>query len=203
MIIDLIRHTTPDVPSGTCYGQSDLTLESSYPDEFEKIYKKIAPHGQEEPYDLLITSPLKRCKQLADTLNAKHRRTDERIKEYDFGDWELLPWSEIKGKQSETWMKNFVDQPAPNGESMLIMQQRVMHFWQELIEELADTTQSSNVQKPPKSIAIVSHSGVQRLLHADILKTPLEYMFRLQLDFGAVIRLKHDVKNELTTIHHL
>lgn len=191
MIIDLIRHTTPDVDSGICYGQSDLDLVHGYEQEFAQVQQKIHPYGNTEPYDLLVSSPLQRCSKLASTLKAKQSKFDDRIMEYNFGDWELKPWAEIKDEDSRQWMKNFVDQPAPNGDSILIMQQRVIEFWQELI------------QSQYQSVAVVTHSGVQRLIHAHILATPLHLMFRVQLEFGAIIRCQHDAKTELTTVKHL
>lgn len=186
MNIDLIRHTTPDIAEGICYGQSDLALKPSYPQEFELIHGKLMPH-----YDRVISSPLQRCLQLAKTLETDSLLEDPRIMEYDFGDWELKPWAEFKTTQAQNWMNNFVDQPAPNGDSMVIMQTRVLQFWTELLEN------------GHQNVAVVTHSGVQRLLHAHILQTPLKFMFRLELGFGAVIRVKHNVDAGFTTLKHL
>ena len=33
MEVILIRHTTPDVPTGTCYGQSDVPLKETFEEE--------------------------------------------------------------------------------------------------------------------------------------------------------------------------
>jgi len=186
MIIDLIRHTTPDIAQGICYGQTDLSLKPSYPQEFERIQHKVYNN-----YDLVVSSPLQRCLRLAQTLNTDTLEQDPRIMEYNFGDWELQPWSEFKSAQAEHWMNNFIDQPAPNGDSMISMQTRVMSFWLETLS------------RDVKRIAVVTHSGVLRLLHAHILETPLSHMFRLELDFGAVIRITHKSATGLTTLKHL
>ncbi len=186
MIIDLIRHTTPDVQEGICYGQSDLGLASGFHEEFSLISDIIF-----DQYDLIITSPLQRCARLAATISGDHRRQDERIMEYNFGDWEQRPWSELKSDEAKNWMNNFVDQPAPNGDSIVSMQHRVLQFWQELLDCEHD------------KIAVVTHSGVQRLIHAHILQTPLTHLFRLELEFGAVIRVKHQRDTALTTLRHL
>ena len=37
MDIYLVRHTTPKIDKGICYGQSDLELADSYPEEFKAI----------------------------------------------------------------------------------------------------------------------------------------------------------------------
>ncbi len=189
MIIDLIRHTTPDIADGICYGQTDLDLVSSFQTEFDLVHNKTMPH-----YNCVISSPLKRCYKLAKTLETNSLTQDPRLMEYNFGDWELKPWAEFKTEQIDNWMNNFVDQPAPNGDSILSMQQRVLEFWNELLKK-----DQQSLQK----VAIVTHSGVQRLIHAHILSTPLEHLFRLELDYGSVIRVNYRNDTQLTTIKHL
>lgn len=186
MIIHLIRHTTPDIEPGICYGQTDLDVANSFEGEKQIVLSKIL-----DQYDVAYTSPLQRCAKLAKSLSAAKHITDERIMEYNFGDWELLPWNEFKSDKAKNWMNNFVDQPAPNGDSMISMQKRVMSFFDELIK------------LPYESVAIVTHSGVQRLLHGHILETPLTHLFRLQLSFGAVLEINSDSTTGLLTVKHL
>lgn len=186
MIIDLIRHTRPQIEDGICYGQTDVSLADSHPDEFAEVAKTILSH-----YDAVISSPLQRCARLAATIEGDTNLHDQRIMEYNFGDWELLPWSDFKSERAQNWMDNFVDQPAPNGDSIITMQERVMDFWSELLT------------KEHEKVAVVTHSGVQRLIHAHILATPLTHMFRLELGFGAVIRVKHQRDTGLATLKHL
>ncbi len=186
MIIDLIRHTTPNVAKGICYGQTDLELASNYENEFKKITLKTHSH-----YDVVITSPLQRCLKLALSLPGDFLLQEPRIKEYNFGDWEMLPWSELNSEQALRWMQDFTTQSTPNGESMQEMQTRVMNFWEELL------------LNNHKKVAVVTHSGVQRLLHSHIMGAPLDRMFRLELDFGAIIRINYDKENSLATLRHL
>ncbi len=186
MLIHLIRHTTPDITPGICYGQTDLSLTDSFEQEKAEVHNKLLSR-----YDAIYTSPLQRCALLADSIEAPKRFIDDRLIEYNFGDWELLPWSEFKSEGAKSWMNNFVDQPAPNGDSMISMQQRVMEFFDALL------------QKNYSSVALVTHSGVQRLIHGYILETSLKHLFRLQLEFGAVLEVNSDLSNGLLTIKHL
>jgi len=185
MLIHLIRHTTPEIDTGICYGHTDLGLTPNFEQEAQSVLSKLNGH-----YDCVITSPLKRCSQLADKISADKRISDNRIVEYNFGDWELKKWSEFTCEASQHWMNNFIEQAAPNGDSLISMKTRVDDFWQELI--------LSNY----KNVAVVTHSGVQRLLHGLVLETPLSHLFRLQLDFGAVLELRVDNENDVTTIKH-
>jgi len=186
MLIHFIRHTKPDIAEGLCYGQSDIGLADSFEQERVEVLSKLLDN-----YDAVYTSPLQRCSQLAEFISADKRFSDDRLKEYNFGDWELRPWDDFKSADTKVWMNNFVDQPAPNGENILSMQQRVDSFFDKLLNQNY------------KTVAVVTHSGVQRLVHANILSTPLNKLFRLQLRFGAVIEVKADQTTGLLTIQHL
>lgn len=186
MLIHLIRHTTPDIEPGLCYGSTDLSLADSFEHERALVLAKLRPE-----YDAVFSSPLRRCAQLSKFISGSQQFVDSRLIEYDFGDWELRPWSEFTDDQSIHWMDNFVEQAAPNGDSMISMKKRVDDFWHELISE------------DFKKVAIVSHAGVLRLIHANILETPLKKVFRLQLNYGAVLEIQHDTSSELQTVKHL
>jgi len=186
MIIHLIRHTTPEIEPGICYGQTDLPLASTFETESDCVLKKLRHH-----YDAIYSSPLLRCIKLSEKLNTDHRITDKRLLEYNFGDWELMPWHNFTSTEAKSWMKNFEHQSTPNGECMLSMQVRVHDLWSELLASSYS------------SIAIVTHAGVLRLIHGLILATPLNKIFRLQLNFGAVLEVNSDQKSDLITIKHL
>jgi len=186
MLIHLIRHTTPDIEAGICYGQTDLDLAASFEKERQIVLNKTL-----ECYDAVYTSPLQRCSKLASFIKSDHKITEPRLMEYNFGDWELLPWNEFTSTNAKNWMDNFVDQAAPNGDSLISMQNRVMTFFNALLT------------KDHESVALVTHSGVQRLIHAHILSTPLTHLFRLQLDFGAVLEVRHEPDTGLLTVKHL
>jgi len=190
MLIHLIRHTTPDIDQGICYGSSDIGLATSFMQEKTQVLAKLRCD-----YEAIYTSPLQRCSLLAETIAKQSKNTlyyqDDRLKEYNFGDWELTPWSDFKSAEAQSWMHNFVEQAAPNGDSILSMRGRILEFWDELIDQTYE------------KVAIVSHSGVQRIVHGHILSTPLEKLFRLQLSYGAVMEITSDKQQNLLTIKHL
>lgn len=186
MIIHLIRHTTPKIRSGLCYGQTDLDVESSFAKEAQIILGKL-----EEEYDVVFTSPLKRCTLLAERITSNTRITDPRLMEFNFGDWELMAWDDFKSEAALAWMDDVINQSTPNGDSMITMQIRVDNFWQDLMKR--------RYQK----VAIVTHAGVQRLIHGSILKTPLSHLFRLQLAYGAILEVNFNAKSGLMTVKHL
>jgi alpha-ribazole phosphatase len=146
MEIYLIRHTTPEIAKGICYGQSDIALASTFEDEWNTIRDRLP-----EKIDAVYSSPLSRCRQLASKLGDWYGIPfieDRRLAEMNFGEWELKRWDNIEQVALQEWMNNFREVRCPGGESYRDVLERVSDFVQ-TIQEQAD-----------KSIMIVTHGGV-------------------------------------------
>ena len=76
MEIYLVRHTTPRVEKGICYGQSDLDISDSFELESKEILEKINFDSETKVY----SSPSKRCTKLAALFNPIFKE-DKRILE--------------------------------------------------------------------------------------------------------------------------
>lgn len=173
MEIYLIRHTTPFVKQGICYGQTDLELDVSFKQEASEVLKKMP-----QSVDVVYSSPLKRCSKLAALIDETYL-IDPRLIELNFGNWELQAWDEIPSTEIESWYRDFVNTPAFNGESYLELSKRAFSFFEEII--------SLNY----KSIAVVTHSGVIRALLSFYYNIPLEKSFdAFSIPYGEVIQLK-------------
>lgn len=174
--IYLIRHTTPLVEKGICYGNTDLQLSEKFEDELKEI-KNILPDFTDVP---TYSSPLFRCHHLAKHLQNNHSliMLKDELKEMNFGDWEMKKWSEIDEETLNEWMKNFIEKQTPNGESYEIVKNRVTHFWNQIIE------------KNDEKIAIVTHFGVIQSILCIVFEMPPAKAFRFELDYSAVIRIK-------------
>lgn len=180
--IYLIRHTTPRVEKGICYGATDLPLAESYPGEKADIRRKLNGFSPQ----MVFTSPLLRCARLAaDLFAGVPLIADRRLMELDFGDWEMKGWHELDNETFQKWADGFWDTPAPNGESFAMLHARVMETWQQRI--LADTHDR---------VAVVCHSGVIRSLLMALLDIPHSKIFNLELAYGAVLRVNwHDSRS--------
>ncbi|MEW7290723.1 alpha-ribazole phosphatase [Aquimarina sp. 2304DJ70-9] len=170
MEIYLVRHTTPNIEKGICYGQSDLGITDSFPSEVEKIHKQIPI----EEISRVYSSPLQRCKLLATTFK-KEITFDNRLKELNFGDWELQPWDAIHSNVLDPWMKDFVNVQVPNGESYVMLQQRILNFYNSL--KLV----------PEEKIVVVTHAGPMRALLSNIRQIDLKDSFTIKIAYGEVI----------------
>lgn len=169
MNIYLIRHTKPAVESKICYGQTDLPVDASFPQELARI-KSIIP----KKFDVIFTSPLQRCKTLAHNLNADRIIEDNDLMEINFGDWEMKPYTEITFNEFEDWTTDFVYKKAPNGESFFEMNDRVIRAWEKIV--------SSEYE----NICLTIHSGVLRCIFAHILGIELKNAFIIGQEYGAV-----------------
>ncbi|AZA79862.1 alpha-ribazole phosphatase [Chryseobacterium sp. G0186] len=176
MEIHLIRHTAVENPENLCYGFAEMPLRKDFSEDFK-------PLNLDKDFDLIFSSPAQRCCLLADHFKFDYT-TDERLREMNFGNWELKKWTEIPEEEINPWYKDFVNVKACGGENLLEMQARVMSFWNELLTE-----------KKANKILIIAHAGVIRLILQAVLQFPLENMFSIQIDYGkkAIIQVEESL----------
>ncbi len=178
MEIIIVRHTTPNIEKGVCYGQADIDVTATFSEELQPILKEL----KSVDFDHIYASPLQRCKKLAEKISP-NITFDNRLKELDFGDWELKKWDDIPAEEINPWMENFVEIPVTNGESYVDLNNRVVDFLQE-IEKL-------NTQH----IVIVTHAGVMRCIWACYNNIPLDKTFELKLTYGQILKISTNGKN--------
>lgn len=172
MEIILVRHTTPDIEKGICYGQANIGVTNTFNDEIKPILKEIPVNDIETLY---YSSPLQRCKLLAEKLSDTII-FDDRLKELNFGDWELQKWDDINKPELDVWMNDFVNVTVTNGESYIDLHTRTVQFLNEL----------KALKK--ERVVIVTHAGVIRSLWSYINKSALENSFDLKLNYGHIIK---------------
>lgn len=165
MEIHLIRHTAVENPENLCYGFSDIPLRNNFAEDFRAL-------DLDKNFDQVISSPSGRCTLLAEHFKLNYK-TDERLREMNFGRWEMKKWTDIPEEEINPWYYDFVNVKAAGGESLLEMKARVMSFWNEFISE-------NNMDKA----LLVTHGGVIRLIVQSILEFPLENLFKIQIDYG-------------------
>lgn len=173
MPVYLIRHTAPAIEKGICYGQADIDVQPTFEEE-ANIIKQCLP--AESGY--IYSSPLKRCRKLADHLFPHTTVNNEpRLQEIDCGEWELQHWDHIPKAIIDPWMNDFVNIAMPGGESYVQMHERVTSCFRQL------TTQHEN-------LILVTHGGVIRSILSHITQTALKDSFgAFSIHYGCVFRL--------------
>lgn len=171
MEIYLIRHTTPSLSPGLIYGHFEVPLAHTFPQELEKIISQLPQN-----FDAVYASPSTRCTLLAQQITPDYM-TDQRLREFNFGDWEGETWDTVNETDLQLWMDDFVNSVVPGGESMIQMRTRVLSFWDALL--------ASSVQKT----AIVTHGGVIRLILAHLQNVAPADVFDIKVGYGEVFKL--------------
>lgn len=167
-----MRHTSVAIEKGLCYGQLNVPLSDSFPQEKAEILTKLP-----RTFDVILTSPLDRCVRLANAISKNNVQQDTRLMEVHFGDWEGKKWNDLDQEILNGWMSDFVHVQPPNGESAQDLFQRVAAF----LEELRS--------KDYKKCLIVAHAGSIRAILCSILGHPVDNMFRVHVNYGTVVRI--------------
>ena len=145
MEIYLIRHTSVDVPKGTCYGFTDVPLQPSFESEASQTRKQL----EGITFDRVFTSPLSRATKLAHFCGYPDAIPDDRLKEMNMGEWEMKKFDEINDPQLQKWYDHYIDTPTTGGESFRDLYHRVSHFLNEL-----------RTHDEIHRVAIFAHGGV-------------------------------------------
>lgn len=132
----LVRHAAIEESYKTrCYGASDVPLSETGQAHSREIASQLAAELATVPQPiLLLHSGLSRTRFLAEILAQQVGLPlieDPRIRELNFGNWELKPWDEIHAQTGDS-MVRLVDEPdtfAPDGgETIHAMRDRMLDW---------------------------------------------------------------------------
>lgn len=171
----LIRHTTPRIAPGICYGQLDIGVADSYTDEANHVLRWLPP------VELILTSPLLRCHRLAEHLAQEQGcelRSDARLIEKHFGAWEGCAWDDIARVEIDAWADDVMGYAPKGGESA----QQLMQRAQALLRDVG--------RLPQRHIALVAHGGSIRAMLAQIADVKLGDTLGWKIEYGAVITVR-------------
>ncbi|HSV46087.1 MAG TPA: histidine phosphatase family protein [Ramlibacter sp.] len=120
----LARHARPLAADGVCYGASDL------PADAQATAAAAAALARQLPAGITCrSSPLQRCRQLADALRQLRPdlmpQPDPRLAELDFGCWEGVRWDAIPQPAFDAWTADFAAHRFGGRESVIELLARV------------------------------------------------------------------------------
>jgi alpha-ribazole phosphatase len=164
----LIRHPAPQVAAGVCYGRTDLPLAEDVAAAAARIVAQLPPHLP------VFTSPLQRCRQLADALHPTPR-SDPRLLEMNFGVWEMTPWDRIQREALDGWAADPLGYAPPQGESVGQMQERVQSFVTETRRQGLECA------------VLVIHAGVMKVIVGHAQGLPARKWMALKFDYESVV----------------
>jgi alpha-ribazole phosphatase len=168
MELYLVRHIKPDFPEGTNYGQTDVPLPADHHMLHQAIIRLLPPQ-----YDAVYSSPLTRCKLLAQAITAGHI-TDNRLMELNFGKWEGRRWDDIQRDELDTWMADYINLAPPGGESLQMLVDRFTSCIRDL--------QATQHQR----IVVVTHAGIIRSAMHLFNGIPLNQIMMEKVEYGGI-----------------
>ncbi len=181
----LIRHgETEGAESNRYKGHTDVPLSKNGIEQIKKtsafIFETEKRRDGEE-LSAIYCSDLSRAVKSAEIIAAPHSIKPiviRHLRELNFGIWEGMSFDEIKEKypsEFEAWAGNPLRFSPVLGESAIELKERVLKAFNEILRE-----------HDGEKIAIVTHGGVTRVILCHLLEIPLENIFRIEQDFGAL-----------------
>lgn len=176
--IHLLRHGETQ-GGARFHGSSDVLLSEHGWSQMQAAVEN------EDNWNRIISSPLSRCANFAQTLKqqlAIPLQFDTRIKEIHFGAWEGKTSEEILADDNDALTRFWQDptQYTPvGGESLADFEIRILSFWQEIIKAYQG-----------ENILLVAHGGVIRLLLCHILQRPLQRMLEVEVAHATIHRIR-------------
>ncbi len=177
-LIDFIRHGEP--LGGKRYrGQIDDPLSET---GWQQMWQAL---GDAAPWQQIVTSPLSRCQAFATALAERHgipMAIDSRLMEIGFGAWEGRTAEQLRTedpRQIERFYQDPINARPKGAEPLADFRARVIAGF----NDLAQTYQGQQV-------LVVCHAGVMRAVVAHVLGAPLESIYRIDVAYAAVTRIR-------------
>lgn len=177
-IIDLLRHGEPE--GGHRYrGRLDDPLS------LRGWAQMRAVIGERCPWEVVISSPLRRCLAFAQELAARCRlrlEIEPDFREICFGVWEGCTPVDILADTPQAladFWRDPLSHPPPGGESLAACQTRVEAAWKALLERHAG-----------RHVLLIGHGGVVRLVISHILAMSLNHIWRLEVPYASLSRIR-------------
>lgn len=175
-MIDLLRHG--ETTAGHCFiGSTDAVLT-------ETGWLQMQTGVANQHYDLVISSPLKRCIEFAQHYTARHAiacNIEPDFREYDFGEWEGKTseelWATQRALLSDFWNDPYRHTP-PGGE-------RFQDFHNRVSLAMNKHMQAVN----GKRLLLVAHGGVIRQIMMSLLNKSWQQAMKIPVGHGERLRL--------------
>lgn len=175
--IDIIRHGEP--VGGRRYrghGVDDLLTEKGWRQMWNAL-------PQSPQWNLIVSSPLLRCKDfaiaLADKLEIEYRIDDD-FREIGFGVWEGLTPEEITARDPDA-LERFLADPIHNrpegAEPLRDFSARVRNAYNRTLKAHAG-----------RRVLVIAHAGVARAIISHVLGLELDHVYsRFRIEYGGIL----------------
>lgn len=175
--IDLLRHGQVATPNLFCAPVNEPLGIAGW--------KQLTLATQNGAWDVVITSPTRRCHDFAKLLAQRldcHFLVEPLLSEMDFGSWMGKTHTEL-WEQFPELMQQLWNQPrrftAPGGERMEDFINRVTYAWEEIYTHYAG-----------QRILILTHAGVIRVILSIVLDILYQKSLRFEINYAQISRVR-------------
>ncbi len=136
------------------------------------------------PWQAVVTSPLRRCAAFAEALASREGiplQIVEDFREMSFGVWDGRAFDALQREQPaalSAYFRDPLNALPPGAELPMAVQARVVAAWTQLLTDYAG-----------KTVLLVAHGGVIRLLFSHLLAMPLTHLWRIDVPFACLSRV--------------
>lgn len=179
-LVDLIRHGEPRGGrryrgNGTDDPLSDLGRE--------QMRRAL---GETRPWDEIVSSPLIRCREFAETLAAESGlplTLEPELQEVGLGAWEGLTPAQVRERDPQAYEDYYRDPVGsrPEGAESL----------EDLIYRVGSAYDGIVAGREGKHLLLVVHAGVMRALVGRVLLADPGRWYRLRVDYAGLVRIRH------------
>jgi broad specificity phosphatase PhoE len=157
----------------------------------------LATHLRRRTIDVVYVSPMRRAQQTLAPL-ASHCAIPATVvpgfREVDFGDWTGLTWEQVHSRYQISafeWLDLIHRGGITNAETGETFRARVEPPLRQIVEEHAG-----------KTVAIVCHGGVVRMMLSILLELPLPKLASFEIDYASLTQVeRHAHKTEVTLLN--
>jgi len=187
--IDLLRHGEPEGGDRFRGIQDDPLSDAGW----QQMRAAVADAA---PWDLIVTSPLRRCAEFAAELAQRHHlplETEPGLRELAFGEWEGRTYGELQESEPEAvraFFRNPLNHTPPGGEPLHACRERVHTAWDGIIERHGG-----------RHLLLVCHGGVMRIIYSRLLKMPDEAMFHIEVPYACLTRVRRHPDGDRLVFH--
>lgn len=187
--IDLLRHGEPEGGDRFRGAQDDPLSDAGWAQMRSTVDGMC-------PWDLIVTSPLKRCAEFAALLAERHAlplEVEPELREIAFGEWEGISYQDMRDRHHQAFLAFFhdpVNNTPPGGEPLAECQLRVYKAWDRLLQRHAG-----------KHLLVVAHGAVIRIICSRILEIPAQTMFRLEVPYASLTRVRCLIEGQRIVFH--
>jgi alpha-ribazole phosphatase len=158
-------------------GQADVALTELGLEQYQILKERLA----DVPLTACYCSDLSRCTIGAEIICREIGLQPvicPELRELNIGEWEGLPWQEIKATWPDSWQARLADlvkYRVPGGENLLDVEARVMPVINDIVE-----------RHKGEQVLVVAHGGVNRIILLHAIGAPLTSMFSIEQNYGCL-----------------